>query len=420
MTVAWVVGVAPVLSLVSNRGLVPLVVLVAVAVVAAAIRDRRRPWHDGTLPPVLAAGLGALILWGFASAAWEHTEGLAVRKALALSAWMACGSLLLAGFARLTAADLVRVTRAAAWGIGGAVALAVAEGWMGMPLTILMNEWRNPDVSVAVNATRFKAGATVVVLLGIPTVAGLAFRGRRLAAGVTLVAVIALAVVSSSLSAMLGLGAAVAAAALCLVPRIGTWAVAAALVAVLAGVPLLRQLPPTEQLAVSLPYLPNSTLHRTMIWKFAADRIAERPLLGWGLEGSRALPGGDDDALVHMHGYIGPADQPNRPLGLIVQRMQQMPLHPHNAPLQIWVELGAIGALLAAAVLLTLLRLANAAAPAVRAPRVATLAAGFAMSTVSFGAWQSWWLMAVWLAALMAVAFTDPVRLATDRPDAGR
>ena len=65
--------------------------------------------------------------------------------------------------------------------------------------------------------------------------------------------------------------------------------------------------------------------HRLLIWSFAGDRIAERPLAGWGLDSSRTIPGGRDP--------IRPGET-------------WMPLHPHNAPLQLWLELGVPGAVL--------------------------------------------------------------------------
>ena len=37
----------------------------------------------------------------------------------------------------------------------------------------------------------------------------------------------------------------------------------------------------------------DSAGHRLEIWHFAGQRIAERPLLGWGLDASRAIPGGN-------------------------------------------------------------------------------------------------------------------------------
>ena len=85
--------------------------------------------------------------------------------------------------------------------------------------------------------------------------------------------------------------------------------------------------------------------HRLLIWSFAGDRIAERPLIGWGLDASRAIPGGDDP--------IRPGES-------------WMPLHPHNAALQLWLELGVPGAVLFA--LLAALALARLAARSMAAP----------------------------------------------------
>ena len=47
-----------------------------------------------------------------------------------------------------------------------------------------------------------------------------------------------------------------------------------------------------EPIAQSVPGLPNSFIHRLLIWDFTLNRIAERPLFGWGLDTSRAIPGG--------------------------------------------------------------------------------------------------------------------------------
>ena len=74
----------------------------------------------------------------------------------------------------------------------------------------------------------------------------------------------------------------------------------------------------------------DSAGHRLLIWSFVGTRISERPALGWGLDSSRAIPGGKYE--------IRPGQA-------------RLPLHPHNAALQIWLELGGIGALPAAALI---------------------------------------------------------------------
>jgi O-antigen ligase len=75
-------------------------------------------------------------------------------------------------------------------------------------------------------------------------------------------------------------------------------------------------------------------------------------------------------------------------------------LHPHNGPLQIWLELGAVGAVAAAAFWgLALARLSRPA-PSLAAAATAACAAVYLLSSVNFGVWQEWWLA---LGALIAV-----------------
>jgi O-antigen ligase len=128
-----------------------------------------------------------------------------------------------------------------------------------------------------------------------------------------------------------------------------------------------------------------SVTHRILIWQFVSDHVRERPLLGWGLNSSRAIPGGK----------LGP-----------MEGTELLPLHPHNAPLQMWLELGAIGALIAAAGvgtgILALRRLfRNPAEIGLAAGGVA--AAGLA-AAVGYGAWQGWWISTLWLVAATIAA----------------
>jgi O-antigen ligase len=123
--------------------------------------------------------------------------------------------------------------------------------------------------------------------------------------------------------------------------------------------------------------------HRLLIWSFAGDRIAERPLAGWGLDASRTIPGGSDP--------IRPGET-------------WLPLHPHNAPLQLWLELGVPGAVLFA-LMVGLAWQALAAAPwpqLFAAAAGASLAIALIASFASYGIWQEWWLATLWF-SLFAV-----------------
>jgi O-antigen ligase len=138
----------------------------------------------------------------------------------------------------------------------------------------------------------------------------------------------------------------------------------------------LAQLPVFAQAADTVKF---SAGHRLFIWSFAGDRVAERALTGWGLDASRAMPGGSD---------------PIRP------GQTWMPLHPHNAPLQFWLELGATGAVVFA----LLVALAWLALAEVEWPRPFTAAAGASLtaallaSFASYGVWEEWWLSTLWFA----------------------
>ena len=71
--------------------------------------------------------------------------------------------------------------------------------------------------------------------------------------------------------------------------------------------------------------------------------------------------------------------------------------HPHNAAIQIWAELGAVGAILAAGVARPRLAIdrGTCRAPRFGAASRALLAAIAAVSLVGHGAWQGWWAAAI-------------------------
>ncbi|MDB5455001.1 MAG: O-antigen polymerase [Caulobacter sp.] len=117
--------------------------------------------------------------------------------------------------------------------------------------------------------------------------------------------------------------------------------------------------------------VPASWDARLDIWAFVSGLVAEHPLRGWGLDASRSF---------------GTA----------------IPLHPHNAAIQIWLELGALGAALAGALIgwigsaLTATSRINPSLAAAGAGSVTTY---LVIGSLSFGVWQEWWLALGGLAA---------------------
>lgn len=118
--------------------------------------------------------------------------------------------------------------------------------------------------------------------------------------------------------------------------------------------------------------LPESWAQRVGYWNYALERIAEHPWRGWGLDASRAFSP-----------YIQ--------------------LHPHNGPLQLWLELGVFGAAAAALVwAFGFRRLARDERSLVAAAAAASAAVYVFFGAVSFGVWQEWWLALGVLAAVIA------------------
>lgn len=123
----------------------------------------------------------------------------------------------------------------------------------------------------------------------------------------------------------------------------------------------------------------GSVAHHYHIWRFAADRAAERPFLGWGFNSSRTLPGG------HR---------------LMAENAELLPLHPHNAVLQVWLELGVPGLVLLCFVLWRAYMPTGWQDFSRRELliRTSTVSAVFFAASTTFGIWQSWWLSAIALA----------------------
>jgi O-antigen ligase len=120
---------------------------------------------------------------------------------------------------------------------------------------------------------------------------------------------------------------------------------------------------------------------RVDIWRFASERIREKPFTGWGLEASRSWP-------------------------------DRIPMHPHDAALQIWLELGAVGVALAAlfwAWLFSRIAAKTAQDPALGAAAAAAATAYLVIGALSFGVWQEWWL-GFGALSVVFVRFTEGAR----------
>jgi O-antigen ligase len=151
-----------------------------------------------------------------------------------------------------------------------------------------------------------------------------------------------------------------------------------------------------------IEYLPNSGVHRIMIWQTTAERIRERPWLGHGFDTSRVLY--PRSSIVDVR-FAKPTV--GQSIGF---NAEPIPLHPHNMILQVWLELGVVGAGMVLAALLAIIA-GLARMPLERDERAAGygfFVTALAIAAVAYGAWQAWWLSALGLGAVFLVAMFSP------------
>lgn len=141
-----------------------------------------------------------------------------------------------------------------------------------------------------------------------------------------------------------------------------------------------------------------SIIHRFAIWDYAAGLIAERPVAGSGIESARALgrEGTSFEKLV-----------PGHPI-----TFQALPLHPHNASIQIWLELGGVGALIFSLFLFVMTRTIHLYSNQViaRAGLVGGWVSTLTVAHLSYGIWQYWWVASLGLVCAMLALMFAPER----------
>jgi hypothetical protein len=306
----------------------------------------------------------ALLIWGLLSTLWAVDPLHSLSVALRLAGMFAAGLALLAAARDIAAPQRLILCLLA--GLAVALALAVVQFASNGVLTVPFD--RRGFIEPALNHVE-----DGFAFLSLPLAAVLFLQRRRLIAGVLAVASAAVICVLVGDAARIAFAVGVVVAVPIYFWRRGVARLAAivSVVLILAAPLVFPPLGGIDAVRHQAEAFKLSAWHRLEIWSFVGARIAERPLAGWGLDSSRAIPGG---------------------LALTPDGHQFLPLHPHNAALQLWLELGVPGAALLA-LFVARLWLALGAMPW---PRLYAAAAGGSLVTAlivalaSYGIWQEW------------------------------
>lgn len=393
LPVAVLLGVTPALAAAQFRAMALAVTIGFALAIAAHWRNHRRlPWPRPSAPALICA---ALIGWALIAALWSAEARHGVGTALGLGALLVLATMTARALEDDDAAHVARIGRVLLPGIALGIALLAFDQASGNLFRLAVRGFPAWDIRITFG---LKPAVSVLALL-LPLlllVPGLsrAVVGAALAGGVAVA--LWLPGESAKIATVAGLGIAFAAR---LAPRIAARLMAAGLGLVFLAAPLLFAAVLSR--GPDLSPLPMSAAHRVLIWDFALARIADRPLLGWGMDASRSLPGHRDNFDNRRLDRFGLTRAEERIT--FGQHAAQLPLHPHNAALHIWLETGLVGALLAAALVATL-ALTLGTVPAITAAGLGVLVSGMATGLLSFGVWQPWWVATLMLAAVALVA----------------
>lgn len=404
----------PPISAYAFRGVAPLFAVTAVLMLATWID--RRPTFTGIDRKMLLA-VFALPAWAVLSAIWSLTPLASFVTAVSLLVTMIGGAVLIVSAVSMTNDERDVFERMLLW--GGLVGLI----WLGSDLyggavvyDVFLQAKGKPalDASEAAGRHFGPAGAVGACFAWIwcgviwrrfgvlAAVAGLCFAGAVITgiaadtpkAGLLAGSVVAVVVVGF---------ARMARRATC----VGVTIVVVGYVVAFPAI--ISQTPHVYDIIEALPDLPQqyhltaaSLYHRITIWQTAVMHTMESPIIGLGFDTSRALYDSGDQVAYQFVNQDG--------VTLMASQFEPIPLHPHNGVIQVWLELGAVGALLFAVLSGFVVR-AIFKMPGVWRDdvcRVATLLVGLSILSISFGLWQSWWLSTLLLTAAFMAGCARP------------
>ncbi len=201
-------------------------------------------------------------------------------------------------------------------------------------------------------------------------------QSQKYLASSIILSVLAAMLLSESLSASLGIVAAMIMFAIMFFgPRYTRICLMLALPALLYLWPVgfIHEMTPEHKQWVAESSIPLSAKHRVYIWDFALDAWQKKPWIGIGMNNARHLTGVENLSS----------------LGLV-----NLPNHPHNNVIQILLELGIVGFSLYLLAWFFALRgsLSLSLSPMSQATVAAVFITYAAIGMTGFNMWQSWWI----------------------------
>jgi hypothetical protein len=327
----------------------------------------------------LAVPIGAFAIWSGLSLIWSDQKSLTIFALMEF--WWPVAMAFIAAIILLKRVP----DKALLWLAGGILVAALI-------IIIDLKTHMQLRQMLGMRANSFVQNRPVVTLLVLlPAVMSALFAQHYKMMPLLMACGVAAAIfLSESGAARLGLAAMVLVyGAVYVLPRLSRLIFTGAILLLLALAPFLgeisaRLIPPEMHQTLS----ESHSKARVDIWRSYGAAIREQPWLGAGFGVSTKL----DQTPVAQQ--VAPEFQLLLAVG-----------HPHNAFVQIWAELGLIGAALAATLWLGLMRSLRPLSVSFQALALSLMAAILAVALVGHGAWQGWWPASIGAALIIMNAY---------------
>jgi len=387
---ALVIAIVPPIGALEARIIVGLTIATTIVLLVSANRNLL---HVSYWPWFLTLALTLLVFWSFLSSTWSKIPEKSLGQSSQTLGIVALFLLFHWG-AKTSTAIPRRALHLPAYGVIAASSLLIIDALFNFPIYRSFEAvgWVEPfsDQSEA------RGFAILAVIAPCITVGLLLQRSRLLALLVVVAVSIALFVGSMQAALLAALAASLGMVCVWFAPRATLIFSAVALAVAILGCPLIlsmvfgdMNIATTKQWPSELPF---TWQHRLVIWQFTIEQIMSHPFLGHGADAARWI------GKTRLSEFSKPAFR------------FAMPLHPHNGPLQIWLELGAFGALIVTAVVLFCLAAIWKMQPMQRLAAFGSFTAFITMAMMSFGIWQTWWMtLAIFTSGLVILYFKPSI-----------
>jgi len=370
-------AVLPGLAVLADKAVVPFLLLTTLVAGRLAWREGWRPAR----PDAAIWAVMAVFAWGLVSCFWSTVPLHGAQTAVRLTV------LVLVGWC------LIDVARHVSAHAGNTILLAWTGGFLAALAIIAIEVGFNQPIYRTLTATAFdeavmlsriNRGATFLAIVIWPLAVALSAKyGRGSAIGLVLVTAGTI-VMTPSGSAKVAILVGVAVFGLAWVRwQLGVAAIVVGLVFGVAASPWTVQR--VHQVgAHALDMMPRNAALRIDYWAYAGELALRRPVFGLGFESARTIPDMEGDGLAAADGV-------------------KVLFHPHNGGLQVWLELGGVGAILALGMAVLTIRACLRAADLVRVAALTVLGVTAQIALVTYSLWQTQWIATMLWAVVATV-----------------